>query len=580
MNAKIRKQLAARKRKIEKRLDKTKMGEECPVLSASNIHYEIADRAQAVAVGGVGMIQLMVKRLKLEQAINRHVNRLKLYAPYSESDHVLNIAYNALAGGTCLEHLELLRNNEAYLDALGSAADSRPDHGGRLLPAVRPLVDLHVDGGLQRDAASRSGVSSRTRSSRKPSSTPTGRWSRRRANASRAWTSITKGCGGIIRCWSRWPTRANRCTSPIAAATARATRGRRPVSRSGRRFVPPRGLSPDHAARRHRLHADGAPGPLGCRRRAVRVRHRRDVEPLRTRRKSAGKRLAAARIVRPEVRSQDVAASAAGKREGQHRSVERQFETIRLRGEYVAEFSYRPTKCNKDYRVVVVWKDLEITKGQLKLFDDSKCFFYITNDWDRPAAEIVRSRQPSLRSGELDRAAEERRARAEGAAGQFGEQLGLHDDHLVGLEPEGLGRAVACRPRPLERQHTRRRSESCCGWTSPRSATPSSMFRRRSSARAARSCSACSPGIVGCPRSSDCLINSSCRCTVDASARSRSPDAPVRRHPQRRTAESNPTMKHRQPDQHSAPRGAAPAAPPARRENLAKSQRRLRLFKV
>jgi hypothetical protein len=38
--------------------------------------------------------------------------------PYSESDHVLNIAYNLLAGGTCLEHLELRRNDEVYLDAL------------------------------------------------------------------------------------------------------------------------------------------------------------------------------------------------------------------------------------------------------------------------------------------------------------------------------------------------------------------------------------------------------------------------------------------------------------------------------
>ena len=56
----------------------------------------------------------------------------------------------------------------------------------------------------------------------------------------------------------------------------------------------------------------------------------------------------------------------------------REFKNIRLKGEYVAEFSYRPSKCQKSYRVVVVWKDLEVIQGQLKLFDDTKCFFYIT----------------------------------------------------------------------------------------------------------------------------------------------------------------------------------------------------------
>ena len=49
MNAKIRRQLAVRKRRIEKRLDKTKLAGECPVLSASNIHYEIAGRTGAIS---------------------------------------------------------------------------------------------------------------------------------------------------------------------------------------------------------------------------------------------------------------------------------------------------------------------------------------------------------------------------------------------------------------------------------------------------------------------------------------------------------------------------------------------------
>ena len=64
------------------------------------------------------------------EAIDRHLQLLKIHLPYHESDHVLNIAYNLLAGGTCLEHLELLRNDEAYLDALGARRIPDPTTAG------------------------------------------------------------------------------------------------------------------------------------------------------------------------------------------------------------------------------------------------------------------------------------------------------------------------------------------------------------------------------------------------------------------------------------------------------------------
>ena len=47
---------------------------------------------------------------------------------------------------------------------------------------------------------------------------------------SRASTSTTRASGVIIRCWFRWPTRANRCTSSIAAATGPATKVRQSIS--------------------------------------------------------------------------------------------------------------------------------------------------------------------------------------------------------------------------------------------------------------------------------------------------------------------------------------------------------------
>ena len=130
MNAKIRRQLEARKRRIKQRLDKTRSGRELPVISASNIDYEISDRTRAISAGGIGLIHQMVKRLGLDQAINRALGIFKIYLPYAESDHVLNIAYNLLAGGTCLEHLELRRNDEVYLDALGARRIPGPTTAG------------------------------------------------------------------------------------------------------------------------------------------------------------------------------------------------------------------------------------------------------------------------------------------------------------------------------------------------------------------------------------------------------------------------------------------------------------------
>ena len=76
----------------------------------------MAEVAKAVAMGN---------KKKLDEAINRRLHLFKLRNPYFESDHVLNIAYNILCNGECLEDIERLRNDEVYLDAVG--ADRIPD---------------------------------------------------------------------------------------------------------------------------------------------------------------------------------------------------------------------------------------------------------------------------------------------------------------------------------------------------------------------------------------------------------------------------------------------------------------------
>ena len=67
----------------------------------------------------------------------------------------------------------------------------------------------------------------------------------------------------------------------------------------------------------------------------------------------------------------------------------REFKNIRLTSEQAAEFAYRPTLCARDHRVVVVRKNLSVEKGEQVLFDEIRYFFYITNDRQTPASEIV-----------------------------------------------------------------------------------------------------------------------------------------------------------------------------------------------
>ena len=119
MNAKIHQQLANRKSRIERRLDKKRLGNlDQPMFTATNIHYEIADRTHGMAHGGIGAMHLLARRIGLIDAIDQKLHLLKIHLPYHESDHVLNLAYNALCDGTCLQDLELRRQDEVYLDAL------------------------------------------------------------------------------------------------------------------------------------------------------------------------------------------------------------------------------------------------------------------------------------------------------------------------------------------------------------------------------------------------------------------------------------------------------------------------------
>ncbi|MFO7754237.1 MAG: IS1380 family transposase, partial [Desulfobacteraceae bacterium] len=131
MNTNISKKLTKRKKKISKRIKNRHWSEQShPMLKASNIHYEIDDRQQGISHGGIGLIHLLAKKTGLLKSIDNELELLKRHLPYHESDHIMNMAYNLLAGGTCLQDIELLRNDSAWLDALGAQVVPDPTTAG------------------------------------------------------------------------------------------------------------------------------------------------------------------------------------------------------------------------------------------------------------------------------------------------------------------------------------------------------------------------------------------------------------------------------------------------------------------
>ena len=131
MNTTTQQKLLRRKRRILKRLKARRHRPRAkPMFTARNIHYDLAQRTRGLNCGGIGAIHLLAQHTGLIEAIDRNIHVLKVHLPYHESDHVLSLAYNILAGGTCVEDLELLRTNEVYLDALGASRIPDPTTAG------------------------------------------------------------------------------------------------------------------------------------------------------------------------------------------------------------------------------------------------------------------------------------------------------------------------------------------------------------------------------------------------------------------------------------------------------------------
>jgi len=387
VNTKVRRQLKTRKQRIARRLGQMDRAATArPELSASNIDYEIADRTRAIAAGGIGAVHVLVKRLGFDRAINDRLDLLRVHLPYHESDHVLNIAYNLLAGGTRLEHLELLRNDEGYLDALGARRIPDPTTAGdfcrrfdreridvlqeifnetRVKVWKQQPADFFCEAILDADGTM---VETTGQCKEGMDVNYKGQWGYHPLVLSLSNTG--EPLYVVNRPGSRPSHEQAAVTFDKAIALCRQAGFRSIRLRGDTAFSQTEHLD--------RWAADGVTFVFGIQampnlyeaaenlprnawHELVRLpKHRLTTEPRQ----------------RPENVKQQVV-------------IEKKFKDIRLGKEHVADFRYKPTKCDREYRIIVLWKDLEVHQGQRKLFDDTRCFFFITNDFRTSAAKLV-----------------------------------------------------------------------------------------------------------------------------------------------------------------------------------------------
>ena len=100
------------------------------MLNTGRVHYEVGGNVEVTCFGGIAPVHRLVTKLGLVDAIDAELELLKVHLPYHESDHVLNLAYNVMCGGTRLEDIERLRHDTAYMNALGAELIPDPTTAG------------------------------------------------------------------------------------------------------------------------------------------------------------------------------------------------------------------------------------------------------------------------------------------------------------------------------------------------------------------------------------------------------------------------------------------------------------------
>ena len=374
--------LARRRRRILRRLvHRHGQVRDTPMFAAGNIHYELADRSAATGAGGIGAMHLLARRVGLIEAIDDAVQVLKIHQPYHESDHVLNIAYNALCGGRCLEDIELRRSDEAYLDGLGAQRIPDPTTAGdfcrrfgehdvlalmHAINAVRVRVWQQQPASFFEEAIIEAdGTMAATTGECKAGMDISykGEWGYHPLVISLANT------GEVLFVVNRSGNRPSHEDAAkyldLAAKLCREAGFRRIRFRGDSDFTQTR-------------HLDGwdkaTPGT-----RKIRFVFGMDAMPNLVEIAENLPENAWSRLHRPAKYTVKTAPRARPDNVKEQIVRQRQFKNICLQSEDVAEFDYQPVACRKSYRMVVVRKNLSIEKGEQRLFDEVRYFFYLTN---------------------------------------------------------------------------------------------------------------------------------------------------------------------------------------------------------
>jgi hypothetical protein len=351
-----------------------------------NIHYEIGDKDQGLHCGGIGAVHLLVQQLGLADAIDRDLHLLQRHVPYFESDHVLNLAYNFLVGGKNLQDLELLRNNETYLDALGAQRIPDPTTAGDFLRRFRAAdIDTlmavinhkRVQVWQQQPAAflehaiieaDGTLVGTTGECKRGMDLAYNGTWGYHPLLVSLANTQEPLFL--VNRPASRPSGEGAADYLDRAAALCRQAGFRKISFRGDTDFT--------QAAHLDRWDGQGIGFVFGidAQPNLVALAERLPEHAWQPLQRPARYQVA----TRPRRRPENV----------KHEVVRRKgYTDIRLAGEAVAEFTYRPGRCRRDYLVVVLRKHLVLEKHGQKVGEETRYFFYITNEWTWERAEVV-----------------------------------------------------------------------------------------------------------------------------------------------------------------------------------------------
>jgi hypothetical protein len=127
-------EIGRRKTRVQSRLSRDSFPSKSgPVFAGGNERLEVSRRAVATSVGGMALVHRVVRQIGLQKLIDDAVQVFKVHCPYRESDHVLNLTYNIMCGGRTLDDIELLRQDEAYMNSVGATRIPDPTTAGDFL---------------------------------------------------------------------------------------------------------------------------------------------------------------------------------------------------------------------------------------------------------------------------------------------------------------------------------------------------------------------------------------------------------------------------------------------------------------